>query len=186
MDAIKTLLFEDPTAVYCAAGFAELILFFLLWRRRTRRLALSCLVPPIVAALVGLMAFLVTTDRERINNSLQQIARAAVANNVEAVGGFVDPAYNDGRYNKQTLLAAMTLLRHLEDAKEMDGFKLLMLKIDVDGASATSHFRARLFKGDSPLGDTEWEVRWIRHNVDWRVVSSKLIEPRGVPMAPGN
>ena len=185
MDTIKTLLFEDPTAIYVGAIFAELILAVLWLKLHDRRLVYVAVAPAVLALASGLTARLVVTDRERVRQSLQELAAAIQNRDPDAVGRLIDPDYNNGTYTRASFMerAEMTLRRF-----DITKVQVVQVTIQTQDDQATVTMRANVqtaIMGDNSDWQTDWLLVWRRHGGrQWLLQSATLTNPK-VPMAPG-
>lgn len=187
METVKLLLFERPAAIYWALFFAELICLLALWRLRSRRALLAALVPAVLAGLVLGVSHLVVTERERLMAATDGLRIAAVAGDMAAFGSLIDKAYEDGEHGKAEVVDAVQFaVKRLG----LEAVKWDHLELAVDGPDGQVSFRAFLHTS-KPLDGMRggplmmrWRLWWARRPGGWRVVSSRLDEPAGVPGAP--
>ena len=186
LDTVKTLLLEDPLAVYIALAFAELI-FLTLWARyRTRAWLRRALWPIGLAAAVGLTAALVETGRERLHRTLRELAAAVEQGRLDAAAELVAEDYFDGRYRKADLLSAA---RRATDRYPVREVRVRNVRIDLTPPTARTAFRVDVVLSrpvewrDRQAMD--WTLTWEQRQGRWRLVRSRLDRPAGLPGAPG-
>lgn len=170
METLKHALFEDPSNLIAACVVAEIVLF-LVWRsRRSRKLALSLLIAPVLAGVFFLTAKLVVTDREQINTICDDISLSVSEQNVRSVSKYVDGDFS-GPYlsTERALQMAERALKSLE-INSMAGN---IQKLDISDGQASMEIRTSFFSqlfGRSIIVD--WDVDWVKRNDSWKI--SKL------------
>lgn len=190
MDLMARLFLEHPWPIYLAAGLAEIILL-ILWRlRQTPNSAKALAIPPAAALAVGLLATLVTTDRERIERAIDTLAAAAVAGDARTVGDYIDPAYRDpaGADATAIRIAAERAL----GAVDVTRCVVLSKEIEVRGSSAEARVKT-FVDADAPVVVDralliEWRIRWRKRADDaappWRIISAEVVSPPGLRRTP--
>ena len=107
MDLLRHLLFENPLTLWMVLGMAGLVAG-LVWSRtgsnRARRV-LAALVAMAVA--VGIAAWAVETDRERVERTLRIMAEAADTGDAEAFIERISPEYRNGPFDQEDLAKAV-------------------------------------------------------------------------------
>ena len=179
MEAIKVVLFEDPTSFYVLLGVVEL-LFLAMWiKRRTRAWAVRLAIPVAVALAIFGISRLVVTDREYIANAMREIADDCGAGSVETAGTYLDAAaivdlpdpYGGVELSRDKALAGGRLALKAMRVREV---RYIRLAVDVDGEKAKVHTSTLIQFGRSTgKGETTgliWNLEWAQTPDGWRIV----------------
>ena len=114
MDILKHLFLENPLSLWIGLALAEIVTLLVWWQSRSRRAAIGLAAFPAAALAVGLLAWAVQTDYERLLRTLEVMGRAADTGDAEALIERVSPDYQNGRARREDLAAAVRLgLRHV-------------------------------------------------------------------------
>jgi hypothetical protein len=109
MDLLRYLLLENPLTLWILLGIAAVVAG-LVWMRtgsqRAARAALGCLA---AGVLVGVLAWAVETDRERLVRTLDTMAKAVDRGDAEALIERISPEYRNGAFDKAALASAVRL-----------------------------------------------------------------------------
>jgi len=186
MDTVNALFFEDPTALFWSLGFAELFTLAVLYRWRNRRAVIATLIPVVLAAAVGIAAWLVTTERERLTTALTGLAEAVRDGDAEGLAQWIDDDYDDGQFTKAKILTRAKKAREGHGIEEID---ITYLKVVIDSEKGTTLVGAEINVARSPTGprtvNTRWTLRWVRQSAGWRLRWARMDKPAGIPGAPG-
>jgi len=93
MDILKHLFLEDPLSLWIGLALAEIVTLIVWWQSRSRRAAIGLVAFPAAALAVGLVAWAVETDYERLVRTLDVMARAADTGDAEALLERISPEY---------------------------------------------------------------------------------------------
>jgi hypothetical protein len=179
MDTLRHAFFEDPLYVYIALALAALSMA-VLWHEQRRRMWLWSIAGVAAAAMVVfLVSFLVVTDREKIADAAENIARAVTQQRLAEVPPFLDDAF-EARFSGATVkkygveaLCRSNLVRY-----DIRNCKLHAMKIEVHDDQATMRVTSIVFYGSG--GDQRyaliWDVIWMRRPDGWKILS--VSEPR--------
>jgi hypothetical protein len=170
MQTIQHILFEDPTWLLVVMAVAELVVFWVWLQRRTKRAAMALLVPPILAGMFLALAALVVTDRETIQNNLQQIADDYQAKRLDAAALFLADNYEGFGGDKETLLDMANQTRGNYAIKSI---KVTRLNINVHGRRAEAQITTVVHLEDSLGGGAygfAWSIDWARFDAGWRIL----------------
>jgi len=158
-------LFEDPTTVIVAGVLIEGLLAVALVKSGRGLLALPMLLVALVMGLVVLVERLVVTDREQIEEVLDGVTAALMANDLEGVLRHIDPAAAGMRAQVR---AAVSEAR-ITDARIYD------LQVEVDHHArppvAQADFTGRVkgnYRGQGPAAGEGMLLR--RFTVDFHLV----------------
>jgi hypothetical protein len=184
MDALRYFVFENPATLLVVLLIAT-VLLGTLWRRTgkpaARGAAGVCLA---VALLVALLAWLVETDRERLQRTLETMARAADAGRPEAFIERISPDYRSDGLGKEGMA---DIVRHgLEYVRASAGGHTV--RMEDDAATVTQTYRFRAAPGmRAPVADRFPRVEWQGTfgpdaDGEWRLRSARVLSPR--PMLP--
>jgi hypothetical protein len=109
MDLLRYLLFENPLTLWILLGVAAVVAG-LVWMRtgspRAARAALGCLA---AGVLIGVLAWAVETDRERLVRTLDTMAKAVDRGDAEVLIECISPQYRNGAFDKAALAGAVRL-----------------------------------------------------------------------------
>lgn len=184
---LESILFESPwvtTAVLLIAGFA------LFWHgariddKRFRRAALGAV---ILAAIVCLTAFLVTTPRQALRDQAGDLVHATAPFDGTRFGNLIDPDAGvigpDGSIWLQGGSAiSLALQRAIERYGVIKHF-VRVRGVDVDGPRGRSHVVVRTFLAGEYSGRpvrTEWLMTWTRTtDGQWRMATIQWLDLNG-------
>ena len=179
MEAIKVVLFEDPTSLYVLLGVVELF-FLVMWiKRRTRAWAVRLAIPMAVGLAVFGIATLVVTDREYITNAMRDIAADCEAGSVEVAGTYLDATaivdlpdpYGGMELGRAKALSAIRLALKVTRVREV---RYLRLTVEVNGEKAKVHASTLVqfgrSTGDGGATGLIWNLEWVETPDGWRIV----------------
>jgi hypothetical protein len=179
MDILKHLFLEDPLSLWIGLALAEIVTL-IVWRQsRSRRAAVGLAAFPAAAIAVGLLAWAVETDYERLVRTLDVMARAVDTGDAEALIERVSPDYQpasprgvNGRARREDLAAVVRLgLRHVrataatptiqwEDGRAVVRQTYLFRPAPGSRFDAGQAFRDVVWEGVfQPDADREWRLR---------------------------
>lgn len=166
METLQRTFLESPLYVYVFLAFAELALAAIWHERRTRRLAMSLLVPPAMAAIVFAVSTLVVTDRERLIQAAEKIARNAENGSIAAAVGYLDDNYHGLGGDKQGLIDEGNRMLSQFRIKKI---RFTSMNVEVQGQTAVMNAGTiiEFTDGQYPLA---WEVGWIKRPQGWRII----------------
>ncbi|MFO8013784.1 MAG: hypothetical protein R6X20_10825 [Phycisphaerae bacterium] len=182
MDALRYFVFENPATLLVVLLIAT-VLLGTVWRRTgakaSRAAAGACLAATV---LVALLAWLVETDRERLERTLDTMARAADEGRPEAFIERISPDYRTDGQGKEGMA---DLVR--------DGLKYVRASaggatVDMrDGkATVTQTYRFRSAPGQrvnvaERFPRVEWEGTFGPDaDGEWRLRSARVLSPRAM------
>jgi len=179
MDILRHLFLEDPLSLWIGLALAELVTFLVWWQSRSRRSAIGLAALPAAAIAVGLLAWAVETDFERLMRTLDVMASAVDSGDAEAFIERISPDYQNGRARREDLAAVVRLsLRHVR-AKAATPTILW-----EDGRAVvrqTYLFRpapGSRFDAGQPFRDVEWEGVFLPDaDGEWRLRSAVATRP---------
>lgn len=179
MEALRCVLFEDPTLLHILAGIVVVVSGVAYWRRRGR----GWLIAVGVAAALGVGAFFlarwVVTDREQIIAALGEIAADVERGKVDAFQRHLDEQYAGFSYMGFNLgkPGAVLLARWVNATYGFDQVGLISPSVSPEGDRAAATFRTGLrFKRPEAGVDyilLRWDTRWIRRRDGWKILSAK-------------
>ena len=187
MNDLRIILFEDPAVVYLLCAMVAAVAAVAAMGLRKRWVWWGVVAPAAVAVGAGLLASAVTTDREHLSASVGALVEAAVAGDAAALAGWIADDYDDGVYDKAAVLDRLGEVRRQWGLQEAD---LSQVEINITGDGAVVALRAVVrFERSASLYDirsapTRWQLWWSRRAGRWRLTSSRLLDPGGVPGAP--
>jgi hypothetical protein len=172
MDILRHLFLQNPLNLWIALGLAEIVTLIVWWQSRSRRAAIGLAAFPAAAIAVGLLAWAVETDYERLVRTLDVMARAADTGDAEAIIERVSPDYQNGRAQREDLAAAVRLgLRHVRATADTptirweNGWAIvrqtyLFRPAPESRFAAGQAFRDVVWEGVfGPDADREWRLR---------------------------
>ncbi len=170
--------FENPLYIYFALALAELVLVVIWYEKRTSRWVLSLVIPVVLAGVVGLVAHLVVTDRERIIAAVKDIARSVESGQLQQLPDHLDRDFTarlEGlRVGKRQVVALCNSrisrwrIRRVSFAK---------MKVEVASEEAKMHVVTILTYGeDSRRTPLIWDAVWIKRGGSWLIL--RVAEPK--------
>ena len=103
MGLLRHLVFENPTTLWILLIIAAVVCGTI-WRRTgskgCRAGAVACMAAGVV---VGILAWAVETDREKLQRTLKTMSDAMAAGHAETFIGCISPAYQSGSHGKAAL-----------------------------------------------------------------------------------
>ena len=179
MDILKHLFLENPLSLWIGLALAEIVTLIVWWQSRSRRAAIGLAAFPAAALAVGLVAWAVQTDYERLVRTLEVMARAADTGDAEALIERISPEYQpasprgvNGRARREDLAAVVRLgLRHVrataatptiqwEDGRAVVRQTYLFRPAPGSRFDAGQPFRDVVWEGVfQPDADREWRLR---------------------------
>jgi hypothetical protein len=172
MDILKHLFLENPLSLWIALALAEIVTLIVWWQSRSRRAAIGLAAFPAAAIAVGLLAWAVETDYERLVRTLDVMAKAADTGDAETFIERVSPDYQNGRARREDLAAAVQLgLRHVratadtptirwEDGRAVVRQTYLFRPAPGSRFAANQAFQDVVWEGVfQPDADREWRLR---------------------------
>ena len=103
MDILRHVFLENPLSLWGVLGVAEVVALVAWSRTRSRRATATAIAFPAAAVLVGLLAWGIETDYERLMRTLDVMARAADAGDAEAFLERVSPEYENRGARREDL-----------------------------------------------------------------------------------
>ncbi len=179
MEMAKRLLFETPLAVYIVLAAAEGAVFAIWTGRRTQRWKRALLVTPVLAGAIGLMSWLVETDREQITSALKILARSIEADGLNEAVEYFDPECQALPRGRKTLGKEEIIKRGREALKRWPVKRFIVNRpeLNIDGDSATTRIKTRIILETGYYLDAEWRMKWARRQAGWRIVSIEALSP---------
>ncbi|MHC4563377.1 MAG: hypothetical protein ACYS8X_11455 [Planctomycetota bacterium] len=183
-------LFENPAIVYVGLAFIEVILLIVWRRRRTKQAARWLIAPPAAAVLVGLLAFLVVTDREYIINACGEMAGDLSAGQTDAIETYLDDTVHVdlGAFGGHDL----SKLRAVEAAEgyiRRGSFRrvtVMGLTIEVKQRTAKVGVTTLIYAADAESGLQQglllyWPTDWVERDDGWRVTEVEAPQQKTFP-----
>jgi len=178
MDLLRYLLFENPLTLWILLGIAAVVAG-LVWMRtgspRAARAALGCLV---AAVLIGVLAWAVETDRERLVRTLDTMAKAVDRGDAEALIERISPEYRNGTFDKAALASAVRLgLRQVRATADSP-----VIRQRDREACVTQAYTFRPAPGARPVPAESERVTWEGAfapdpDGEWRLRSAAATQP---------
>ncbi len=184
METLKRLLFETPPAVYVILVVAEAAVAAIWHGRRTRRWAMALLVAPVLAAMVGLTAYLVETDMEQINSAMVEIARSVEAGDLNAADVYLDPSCHapvpGGKsLDKDELIQIGRMALSRRPVKQL---RTIGPETRITENKALTKVKVRIILESGEFVDTAWCLEWAKRKsgpgeAGWRIVRVEPLYP---------
>ena len=181
MEAIKTLLFENPLPIYIALAPLDVIFLIAFLRRRTLRRGLLLAAPSVLAGIVCLTSWLVPTDRKSILAAANAICADIQAGKKDALVTYLDDKFS-GLYETAPVdkPTGITLAKSVKESLQITRVLLLSPRCTIEVQGHRAHMTAVvLITGSSELlgtgnGTVTFDLVWIK-GADrvWRVLESK-------------
>lgn len=162
-------LFEDPTTLVVAGALIEGLLAVALVKSGRGLLAVPMLVLALVLGVCLLVERLVVTDREQIEDVFGGVTKALMANDIDGVLAYIDPAAGMRSQVRNVLSGA-----HITDARIYD----LEVEVNRDArppaaqAELTGRVKGR-YRGEGPAGGEGMMLR--RFTVDFRLIDGRWL-----------
>jgi len=176
-NAMSETFFENPLYVYIALGLVELVLLGIWFDRRLRGVAMTMIVPLVLAGIVALVAHLVVTDREQIEAAAQDIADAIAQKQYERIPPHLDEKFlarlHGSVVNKATVIAACNAQITRYGITKVNFHRM---KVQIDGQSAKMHVTTFVFFGKNSRTSLVWDARWVKRKDRWLVL--EVSEPK--------
>jgi len=180
---LREILFENPLKPYVVLTVAEVTLAALWCTRRTRRTAAALVVPPVLAAAVGVTAHLVVTDRERIASALEVIGRSLESGDPGPVATCLDPTClavaRSGRIIRRAELIALG--RSAPQRYGVTRIRVGDIETRIDGDRAVTSLTTHVRMGRGTLAGSDftaaWRLEWIKRGDGWRITRVEAVYP---------
>lgn len=180
MDTIKSVLFENPLAIYIVLALAEVVLGWMWYTRRDRRLVRWLLVVPAVGLVVGLTAWLVVTDNEKIQRNLKDMSAAVVAGDIDALGTYLDatcyaPVGGSSIDRKELLDRG----REVISRYQVRQIKLESIDTAISGPNASTLLGTRIYLSNFITDSIAitWKMQWGKRDGQWRLTAVQIDKP---------
>lgn len=181
-DFLRTLFLESFVLLLIVQAVAVALALALHRRRFTRRTQRGVWLTILGCLILLVVQHLVQTDRERIQTTVTQMARAVEDGDIPALSRHLDGSFVDRGMDKATWLGDVRqrLQRWRVSEAKVSGFAT-----EIDGNDATVSFRARC---DFRSGDqapqmifSTWKLDMVRREDGWRLhrVQSAKFGPGG-------
>jgi hypothetical protein len=129
----------------------------------------------VASAAVVIVERLIVTESERVEGSIERLAKVFEAGDGDACAAFFSP--HDERDRE--------LVRQAAGMVKIDGpIRISDLSVDMNGPEtrAVSRFRASAdatYQGYHDRGRTRWEVTWEREGPDWKITRVRRLRLLG-------
>lgn len=181
MDTIRHVVLESPLQLLALAVLIEAVLATCWWFRPGRITSWAVVVGLLLAAVLLIVQHLVVTDRERIDQILEDLALAVDCEDIETLAAALDDGYRADDMDKDRFLERVA---DAFERADIDEVKIVDKQISVEGDGAVVHLRAhgRIRSPDWPYeyNMSSWEVRFIRRDGDWWVIEVRRGREHGV------
>lgn len=169
--------FESPLYVYFALALGELVLGVLWHERRTRKFALAMIAPPVLAVLVGLVAWLVVTDREQIESAARDIANAIEQNQTQRIPAHLDADFTASVGGMPIRKEGVVMVCNSNIERwGIDRVTFHKVDVQVDGSRARMHLTTFLTYDGGQRSGLIWDLEWINRGGEWLIL--KVAEPK--------
>jgi hypothetical protein len=182
MDILRHLVFEDPTTLLVVFGIAAIIAVVAWQRNKSGRAMIAAVLFAVAAALVGILAWAVETDYEKVMRSVTTIANAAEAGNADALIERISPKYQNGPHGKQELAGvarqALVVIRAMPQSP--------VIQMGEGEATVTQEYRLAPAPGtrmalDAARRDVTWEGKFAPDDDgEWRLRSAIATQPQRI------
>jgi len=180
VDLLRHFVYENPTTVLVALIIATVVLGTI-WRRTgsagCRWAALACVT---VGLLVTLLAYVVETDRERLQATLRTMAEAIDAGRPDPVIACISPEYRSDSLDKEGLADIVRRgLKYVRAAAEAPRIVMRDREALVTQASRFRPAPGSQVVLPHPYQRIVWEAVFAPDtDGEWRLRSAKVIHPR--------
>ena len=177
MDWLVHNLLEDPTKVCVGLAFALLALAAVWYETRKRAVALSMLVPPVLAGIVLLAAAMVVTDREQITASAREIARCIETGQTAQIARHLDDAFTASLHRQTLRKGQVQAVADLQrDTYRITRIELRGLAVALDGDRADMRVLTAVhgsWEGLAAGRSIAWLLRWVKTPQGWRLLRAE-------------
>jgi hypothetical protein len=181
-DILRHIFFEDPLTLWILFGIGAIIAAAV-WSRTGSRRALATAGGFVVAGvLVGLLAWMVETDYERLVRSVKMIGRAVESGNATALIERISPEYQNGPYRKEDL--AETVRRSLPLVRATSQTPTIR-QTDTEATVTQQYIFSAAPGSNARLPEAEIGVTWEGKfapdaDGEWRLRSATAIHPERI------
>jgi hypothetical protein len=182
MDILRHFVFEDPTTLLVVFGIAAIIAVVAWQRNKSGRAMIAAVLFAVAAGLVGILAWAVETDYEKVMKSITTIGDAAEAGNADALTERLSPKYQNGPYDKAELSAVARLaLRYIRAMPQSP-----VIQMGEGEATVTEQYRLAPAPGmrmalDAARVDVTWEGKFAPDDDgEWRLRSAIATQPQRI------
>jgi len=175
MELLKNIFLEQPLPFYLVAGLAELITFAVWFSLRSRRTRILLAIWPAVALLAGSLAWLVETDREKVQACWAGIRAGIETRDAARVMANIAGDFRGDGLDKARLgiLAESALPLLKKDEVAFQDFRIEDL--------TANYAKTTLVVNYNGLGHpfpSQWEVLLApQPDGRWRVTSARCLQP---------
>jgi hypothetical protein len=176
VSCFQTLFCESP---WWLGGFCFLLFAVILfWRRRWTGDAARYSIPMTLAAIavLFLLQWLVTTQREAIRETMERFVAAVERKDAAGIRSVLSSAYDSEDMNREDITAAIdgylshltirdTRLRRMDVTAVGDRARMEL------GALATVSIRGAIGEFHTGL----WQIDWVREGNDWRITALRPV-----------
>jgi GNAT superfamily N-acetyltransferase len=188
MDAIETMLFEDPFYLYLALGLGVVLLGGVWFHRRETKWLLWALLLVCMGAGLYAVERAVVTDRERIRLALDDIARCVQAGDLDGASVYLDEKFTGWGVGALRMGRAATVLA-IKGYRSAYGIArvryvgdrpvTLTGKDRAEGVVQTMVFYGT---GDPPGRVLlAWKLEWVKRPEGWRIRQAERTEGPPLP-----
>jgi len=184
----ENLLLERPWPVVIALGWAAAVLAVAAYRRLSRRLAWAAIAAILLALTVGLLAWLVETDRESLIERTRQLVAHTTPLDVQKVNACFDSHASLIGPGGEVWLTHDTMLLSLKSAAKRRALHQQNIRRLAAEILNADRGRTELAlttwvgeQGEFPI-PTTWLLTWQRGtDGQWRIVTIQWLLMRGQP-----
>jgi hypothetical protein len=171
------LLLEDPKYLLFLLVVIDLVLIFLLKKIPFEKKKISIIIITLIIPAVHILAKVVETDNEKIENNLIKISQNANRLQIDSVTPFIDSnfvaEYENENYNKKEFIA---FLKEKVGKKIINGINFKKNKISFTKNKAetviTSYVDITTTEGVYRL-PLRWDITWIKKSNSWYMFKTK-------------
>jgi len=182
MSLLRHLIFENPTTLLVVFGIAAVISVVAWQRNKSGRAGVAAVLFAAAAALVGILAWAVETDYEKVVRSVTTIGDAAEDGSADALIERISPKYQNGPYGKQELAGivrqALGVIRAMPQSP--------VIQMGEGKAAVTQEYRIAPAPGmrmalDAARRDVTWEGKFAPDDDgEWRLRSAIATQPQRI------
>ena len=182
MSLLRHLIFENPTTLLVVFGIAAVIAVVAWQRNKSGRAGVAAVLFAVAAALVGILAWAVETDYEKVVRSVTTIGDAAEDGSADALIERISPKYQNGPYGKQELAGivrqALGVIRAMPQSP--------VIQMGEGKAAVTQEYRIAPAPGmrmalDAARRDVTWEGKFAPDDDgEWRLRSAIATQPQRI------
>ena len=174
---MSEIFLENPLSVYITLFFVELILGVFWATNRRRGLLYALIVPPLAGAILGLVAHIVVTDREKILSAVNDISQAISTYETQRIPRYLDDEFRGTFQGKRILKGDVVALCDANiRVHEISAFVFRNVSLEIKSDTAKMHGSSIITYSRDFKMSLVWNMDWIKRADKWLII--RIYEPR--------